>query len=84
MSEATPQNQQSQGGKGFNLKAEQELNKRASMLDQDWDLGFKDTVKVIARGWMIINYVWGRFITKWVLLFFALMYPVFVLPWGAT
>ena len=69
--------------RGFNLNAEQQLNRRASMLDTDWDLGFVDTVKVIARGWMIINYVWGRFIIKWILAFGALMYPVFVLPWGA-
>ena len=68
--------------RGFNVRAESELNKRASMLDAEWDLGFKDTIKVIARGWMIINYVWGRFLIKWVLLFGALMYPVFVLPWG--
>lgn len=69
--------------KGFNIDAEKELSKRASILDTEWDLGFKDTVLVIARGWMIINYVWGRFLIKWLLLFGALMYPVFVLPWGA-
>ncbi len=68
--------------RGFNVEAERELSNRASMLDADWDMGFVETVKVIARGWMIINYVWGRFLIKWVLLFGALMYPVFVLPWG--
>ena len=83
MSDVKPSDKAKQPSKGFNLKAEQQLNERASMLDQDWDLGFKETVNVIARGWMIINYVWGRFLTKWFLLLGALMYPVFVLPWGA-
>lgn len=69
--------------KGFNIAAERELSRRASILDTEWDLGFKETIKVIARGWMIIDYVWGRFFIKWILLFGALMYPVFVLPWGA-
>ena len=63
-------------------QAESELNARASILDSEWDLGFIETVKVIARGWMFVNYFWGRFIAKWILLFGALMYPVFVLPWG--
>ena len=69
--------------RGFNVEAEKQLSARASILDTDWDLGFKETVKVIARGWMIISYVWGRFTIKWFLLLGALMYPVFVLPWGA-
>ena len=64
------------------LEAESELNTRASILDSEWDMGFIETVKVIARGWMFVNYFWGRFFLKWILLFGALMYPVFVLPWG--
>ena len=83
-SELTEQErQEARQRRRFNIEAEQDLNARASMLDSEWDLGFKETVKVIARGWMIINYVWGRFLIKWVVLFGALMYPVFVLPWGA-
>ena len=61
---------------------EAELNARASILDSEWDIGFIETVKVIARGWMFVNFFWGRFFLKWILLFGALMYPVFVLPWG--
>lgn len=81
MSEAPLDSAQPQRRKTLR-EQEAELNARASMLDSDWDIGFIETVKIIARGWMFINFFWGRFIAKWLLLFGALMYPVFVLPWG--
>ena len=61
---------------------EAELNARASLLDTEVELTFWETVRVIARTWAFIRYFKGRFAVKWVLNLGALMFPVFVLPWG--
>ena len=61
---------------------ESELNARASLLDSDVELGFMDTLRVIARTWAYVRFFKGRFAAKWILNLGALMYPVFVLPWG--
>lgn len=62
--------------------SDSELNARASLLDRDVDIGFADTFKVLARGFAFVRYFRWRFFTKWVTTLFALLYPVFVLPWG--
>ena len=41
-----------------------------------------DTLRVIARTWAYVRFFKGRFAAKWILNLGALMYPVFVLPWG--
>ena len=59
-----------------------ELNARASLLDRDVEMDFIETVRIIARSWALIRFFKWRFLIKWTLTLGALLYPVFVLPWG--
>ena len=72
----------SERAKKSTREQEDELNARASVLDTDVHLTFHETMTIIGRTWLFIRFFKGRFAIKWALTLGALLYPVFVLPWG--
>ena len=64
-------------------ESEQELNARSSLLDTETDIGFRETVRIIARGSGYMRYFAGRFIIKMCMTWVARAVPLFILPWPA-
>lgn len=61
---------------------DKDLDAKVRLLDTDAEMDFKETLVIIARSWAFIGLFKGRFALKWILNMGALLYPVFVLPWG--
>ena len=44
-------------------------------------LGFIETLRIIARSWSFVRFFKWRFLIKWTLTLISLLFPVLVLPW---
>lgn len=60
---------------------EAELDARASLIDTRTDLKFSEVLEIAARGMFFTRHFMGRFLTKNLLMFFAITVPVTIMPW---
>ena len=60
---------------------EAELDARASLIDTRTDLEFSEVLEIAARGMFFTRHFMGRFLTKNLLMFFAITVPVTIMPW---
>lgn len=70
-------------GRRLRRERERELDQRASLLDTNTDISFREAAAIVGRSASYLQYFWGRFTIKLIMTWIARAVPILILPWPA-